>query len=190
MTAKKTMAKKTMENRTTGAPRAFARRGMRAIATVVPKITGEAFRKRGFAEASIITDWAAIVGPRFATECSPMKLAFERGERSRGTLHLRVSGALAVELQHLAPELMDRINGYFGYRAVARLKFLQAAAHPHGPAQTQRPAETPAGPALSDDEAAALGEMVAGVPGEKLRAALKALGRAVIGRRPPRSREP
>ena len=50
-----------------------------------------------------------------------------------GTLHVRVgSGALALELQHLEPVVIERINTYFGYRAVERLKLV------HGPLPAPR----------------------------------------------------
>ena len=41
-------------------------------------------------------------------------------------MHLRVaSGGLAMELQHFEPVLVERINAYFGYPAVARVKLIQ-----------------------------------------------------------------
>ncbi|MED5359394.1 MAG: DciA family protein, partial [Pseudomonadota bacterium] len=43
-----------------------------------------------------------------------------------GTLHLRVAPVAALELQHEAPRLIERINGYFGYAAVAELRLVQA----------------------------------------------------------------
>ncbi|MEL6289347.1 MAG: DciA family protein, partial [Pseudomonadota bacterium] len=43
-----------------------------------------------------------------------------------GTLVLRVDGPLALELQHRSAQLIERINRYFGYRAIAALRILQA----------------------------------------------------------------
>jgi hypothetical protein len=42
-----------------------------------------------------------------------------------GTLMITVNGAFALEMQHLQPVIMERINGYFGYNAVTRLSFKQ-----------------------------------------------------------------
>ena len=39
-----------------------------------------------------------------------------------GVLQVRVAGPLAVELQHLAPQVLERVNTYLGYRAVTQLK--------------------------------------------------------------------
>jgi hypothetical protein len=41
-------------------------------------------------------------------------------------LTLRVAGAAAVEIQHDAPTVIERINAALGYRVVARLRLIQA----------------------------------------------------------------
>src|SRR6185437_15606708 len=102
------------------------RRGrMRPIAAELPGLIGKPLGRRGFGEGGLIKDWAAVVGEEVARHAKPLKLAFPRGERRNGTLILRVRSAFAVELQHMAPQLLERINGYLGYGAVARLKFEQ-----------------------------------------------------------------
>ncbi len=152
-------------------------RGPRALAAMVSKITRKVLKQRGFAEAGIITDWPAIVGAEIALESAPEKLVYPPGERLGGVLHIRVAGALATELQHLEPLVIERINGYFGYRAVARLRLLQ------GPL----PVEETAPPAaarrrLGPEAEAALREGLAEVPDDDLKAALERLGRAVMAK--------
>ncbi len=39
---------------------------------------------------------------------------------------LRVEGPAAIEIQHQANIICERVNGFFGWRAVARLAFRQA----------------------------------------------------------------
>ena len=101
------------------------RGGPRSGATLLPKITRSAFGKRGFVEAGVLTDWPEIVGSVLAAETRPMKLSFPRSTRSNGTLQIRVTGAYSTVLQHLAPLVIERINRYFGYGAVARLTLSQ-----------------------------------------------------------------
>ena len=51
----------------------------------------------------------------------------EGGYRSEGaTLVLRIEGPRAIEVQHRAAQILERINAYFGYRAVTEMRFLQA----------------------------------------------------------------
>ncbi len=148
--------------------------GPRSLAAALPEAAKRTLRHHGFAEAGIVTDWPAIVGETLAAHSTPIRLGFPRGKRLEGTLHVSVSGALALELQHLEPLVLERINGYFGYRAVGRLKLVHDG---------RKPAPPPAVRAAPDrDEAAADAKLPPGIadiedPG--LRQALERLGRAV-----------
>lgn len=97
----------------------------RAVSALVAPLTRRALGKHGFASASLISDWATIIGDELAASCQPVKLAFPQGKRDAGTLHLHVTGGAALEIQHITPQIIERINGHLGYRAVARLKLIQ-----------------------------------------------------------------
>lgn len=154
------------------------RRGrMRALGATVSKVTAPVFRRRGFAEAGILTDWPHIVGTRLAAHSSPQKLCFPEGKRD-GTLHVLVSGAWAPELQHLAPQVIERINGYFGYRAVARLALSQGPSPVSAGAATARP-EPPAAP--PSDAGQGWDEALADIEDAELRDALERLAAALRG---------
>jgi hypothetical protein len=147
----------------------------RAIGTTVEKLTRPIFGRRGFSEAAIITDWAAVIGAELARHTRPERIAFRPRTRAEGTLHLRVGhSALALELQHLEPQLIERINRYFGYRAVARVAMIQGpvAAGEEKPAATEPPLD----PAAD----AALRARLSGVSDPGLRDALNRLGRRVL----------
>jgi len=89
------------------------RGGVRPVAAALPKFAAKAIGKRGFAEAALITEWDRIVGRELACVSQPEKLAFSPGQRSNGTLHIRVQGAVATELQHLEPLVIeDRSQGH------------------------------------------------------------------------------
>jgi hypothetical protein len=96
----------------------------RALAASLPKVTKPVLEKHGRAYASLIGEWDNIVGPALASVSLPEKLAAPTG--SGGVLTVRVAGAAATEFQHLAPQILDRINTYLGFGAVARLKLVQA----------------------------------------------------------------
>ncbi len=149
------------------------RAGLRALAISLPRITKRLFGKRGFAEGGLAADWTGIVGSELAAHCRPGRLAFARGaERREGTLTLRVEAPFATEVQHLAPQIMERINGYFGYRAVARLRLRQV---PYSP----RPATDQAAPEPQPEIAPELARRLESVEDPELRAALGRLGRAL-----------
>ena len=152
------------------------RRGrLRAIAAEVPKIAGAALGKHGFAEAQLVAQWPAIIGETLAEGVSPDKLSFPRGERREGTLHLRVAPGLALEVQHREPVLVERINAFFGYRAVARLALKQ------GPSARAAARLPPPRRPLKAEERQSLDQRLQGIDDAGLKAALHRLGEAVIG---------
>jgi hypothetical protein len=152
--------------------------GPKALADSLRKVTGQALGQRSHAERSLILDWPSVAGGDVARMCTPQGLSFRhRDRRLDGTLTLRVASGQATRLQHLEPQLIERINGYLGYRAVARLRLLHggtpAAGGPQAPTT-----EPDAGAAQSPgvDNAAPSGETISD---PALRAALIRLGRAV-----------
>jgi hypothetical protein len=82
----------------------------RPLAATVGGLAKKTIGKRGFAEAGLITGWEDIVGPELAASCWPDRLTFTPGRRDGGTLRIRVAGGFALELQHMEPQLLERIN--------------------------------------------------------------------------------
>lgn len=152
--------------------------GLRAIGAESSRATAPIRRKRGFFEASVFSDWHDIVGGDLASQCVPMRLV--RGpEGEGGTLHVKVTGPLALELQHLEPQVIERINAFYGYRAVAGLRLHQ------GPITVpDRP--KPAEPVRADAaDMAQLDENLAAVDDPELRRALRDFGESVLARNKP-----
>ncbi|MFQ5765938.1 MAG: DUF721 domain-containing protein, partial [Rhodospirillales bacterium] len=152
--------------------------GPRALAQSLSAVTRPLFGKRGFADGAILDDWRAIAGAHLARHSLPEKVSPGPKDGDGGTLHLRIeNGSIATELQHLEPLLVERINGYFGFKAVGRLKITQGPLPqaPESPPPSTRP--------LAAAEEAGLAESLMDVDDPALRDALAELGRAVIGRR-------
>ena len=97
----------------------------RRVADLVPAIGDMAFRKFGFVQSSIITRWPEIVGPKLARVTSPESLRFPHGKKADGTLSISVGGAHAPIVQHVIPDIIERVNRFFGYAAVSRVKLSQ-----------------------------------------------------------------
>ena len=96
------------------------------LAQLVPGVTRPAFKKRSPVGASLMADWMSIVGPLLAAQTEPRKL-------SRGQLTIACAGPVAMELQHAAAALIERINTHAGTNLVERLRFVQDHVAPRAP---------------------------------------------------------
>ncbi|WP_420345206.1 DUF721 domain-containing protein [Pelagibius sp.] len=150
------------------------RSGLRALASDLPAVTKRAFARRGLSGAELARQWPAIVGADLSRHCRPRRLRFRRpGETREGELTLRVAPGWALEIQHLETLLLERVNGFFGYRAVERLTLQQGPLPQAARLSEVRPAATPPPPDKG------LVDKLARIDDPELREALERLGRAV-----------
>lgn len=151
--------------------------GFRNIGGLAQRLTSVVAKGRGTSIARLRVDWPTIVGPELARTTQPDALLAGRSGRTGGkALRLRVAGAAALEVQHMRGQLIERVNAYFGHRAIEDIRLIQgaiAAAPP--PRVTPKP-----DPATI----AAIESRVAAVKDPELRAALVRLGaRVAMNRR-------
>ena len=150
------------------------------LAEFVDDCLGPALARQGFSGADIVGSWAEIVGERLAAASQPIRVEWPRrrpgiesGRTDPATLVVRVEGAFALELQHLAPVVTERVNAFYGWRCVGRIVLKQ------GPIP-QRP--LPAAPPrpLAPADARRLEAALVPIDEAPLRDALGRLGRAVL----------
>lgn len=98
----------------------------RSLSALAAPIARKALGKRFAALGALLENWSHIIGADLAGRCQPDKLDFPHGERQGGTLTIRAASADALELQHDTPRILERLNGHFGYRAIDRIKLIQA----------------------------------------------------------------
>ena len=161
--------------------RPIHRRFARPLADLIGGTLDPLLAKQGFGESDIILNWDEIAGERLAAVTEPLKLQWpSRGAKRSpdapaepATLILRVEGAFAIEVQHLAAILCERINGRLGWRCVGKISMRQ------GPIErrAKSPRRTPPPPAEAVAAAAKLSE---GVTDDGLREALTRLGARVL----------
>jgi len=141
---------------------------------VAGKIVGESFRRQGFASAELVTRWREIAGAEIAACSEPLKIQWQRtaqGEAPEpGTLVLRVEGPTAIEIQHYANLICERVNQFLGWRAVGRLALRQAPLR-RGTSKKTRAADPAA--------AARIAETLSDIGDDGLKDALARLGAAI-----------
>jgi len=145
--------------------------GPRSVGDMLPAVGETAFRRFGFIQSSVVSRWREIVGPRYADVSTPESIRFPAGQRRDGVLTLMVDGAHAPMMQHVAPTIVERVNRFFGYAAVARLTIRQGRIVAEEPRRVAPPSLRPV--------PAAMGDSLRAVADPELRACLAALAGAV-----------
>ena len=148
----------------------------RAVSELLPAIGGAAFRRFGFVQSSIVSRWPEIVGERLARASMPESIRFPVGQKQDGTLTLCVRGAHAPMMQHVIPEIVERVNRFFGYAAIARVTIRQgeiAAPVPRRAPASFQPRAVPV----------EMGEGLKAIADPELRAVLESLAAGVAATR-------
>jgi len=145
------------------------------LAALVGRCFADAFKRQGFTSCELVTHWEEIVGAEIAAVAEPIRMAWTRAsdpdESPPATLVLRVEGPAAIEIQHQSAVIVERINRYFGWQALAGIALRQA------PLVRRRP--KPARPAIDQELADAISSQMTDISDAALRAALGRLGAAI-----------
>ena len=153
----------------------------RSAGELIGAAGGTAFKRFGFVQGAVVSRWSEIVGERYARVSSPESIRFPSGSRKNGTLTLLVEGAHAPLMQHLGPMVIERVNRFFGYEAVAKLVFRQGRL-PQKPVSPARPVAAPV--------PAELGEGLRAIADPELRACLESLAGQIAASSGPPTVEP
>lgn len=99
--------------------------GSRKVDNLFALITSETFKKFGFANYKIISDWPFIIGSRLASYSIPQRIDFPPGQSIGGVLYIAISNpGLSLEIQAREGQIVNKLATYFGYRAIGRIKII------------------------------------------------------------------
>lgn len=159
-------------------PRSRKYEGLAPLMKEVSSLTQNIFGQKGFVSVDLITNWADIVGPDLAQGVLPMRLTFPQNKRTNGVLHVRTAGgAFALLFEHQKMRVIERVNTYFGYPAIADIRQVQGALKL--PKVKPQEVEWP----LGDDEVQELLKKVDKIEDDKLRSQVFELGITLIQKR-------
>ncbi len=149
-----------------------------SLSRAVAGLARRTLDKRGFVDAAIVNEWPTIAGELIGRHSVPDRIAFSRDRKQPGVLYLVLSnGALATEVIHFEPVLLERINRYFGFRAVGSLKII------HGPLPAPRTEKRKPLPPLNAEARAEIEQSLTAIDDDDIKAALDRLGSHVSRRR-------
>jgi hypothetical protein len=160
-----------------------ARRGPQPLHGLAEAVLEPTLKARGFASAAIHRHWAEIAGAELAQWSEPVSLRWPprppgaAEDPGGAALTVKVEGAFALDLQHRAPQVVERVNGFLGWRCVERLQLKQ------GPVRKGARPQRRGRSDLTVDASRRLDAMLAPVEDQGLKAALARLGVGVMGKR-------
>lgn len=137
-------------------------------------LTRAVFDRHGFVYGDVIARWPDIAGEALARYCRPERIKWPRGsgeeaQKSGGTLVIAAAPGRALDLQYEAPRIIERVNGFYGYGAIAAVKVVQASEPIGSPAKPTPRALKP----VPD-------QILEKIEDDQLKAALARLGQSIV----------
>ena len=97
--------------------------GLRSFKDTLPKNIKKVINKKGHIYSETLSNWKYIVGDDLFKVCYPK--SFKNSNRfGVSTLLIMVKRGREVDLEYSKKEIMDKMNSFFGYKVVEKLKFI------------------------------------------------------------------
>ena len=95
--------------------------GLRKFKFTVPRNVKKIINKKGNLFYGILEKWDYLVGKKISSISYPKSIKQDKG-RSSNTLQLVVNRGDEVAIEYSKKEIVDKLNGYFGYKAINNVK--------------------------------------------------------------------
>ena len=97
--------------------------GLRSFRDTLPKNIKKIINKKGHIYSETLNNWKYIVGQKLFKICYPK--TFKNSNRfGVSTLFIMVKRGHEVDLEYSKKEIMDKMNSFFGFLVVEKLKFI------------------------------------------------------------------
>ena len=97
--------------------------GLRSFKDTLPKNVRRVINKKGHIYSETLNNWKYIAGENLFKFCYP-KTFKNSNKFGISTLLIMVERGHEVELEYAKKEIMDKMNYFFGYSVVKKLKFI------------------------------------------------------------------
>ncbi len=104
--------------------------GLRPVGLSVSKAAGAAVKRQGIARSELVTRWQDIVGADIAKMARPLRIKAGARGQTGPTLVLGTLPKAGLILQHLEPDIIGRINTFFGQTLVQHISLVERRALP------------------------------------------------------------
>jgi hypothetical protein len=154
--------------------------GAKPLAELIENALQPIMAAQGFASTDIIIGWPEIIGEKLAEFSRPVKIEWPRrrsyGDDGQGgeaaTLVLKVESAFALDIQHMLPVLIERVNARYGWRCIGKIVIKQGPVPRPSHAAPRRSLD----PAMIEQAS----QQIGAIEDEGLRDALVRLGAGIL----------
>ena len=98
---------------------------MKSLLKITENIVDKNLSRLGSIQNHIFFNWAHIAG-QYADITIPHKIKFGRKKNIDGQITIKVQNGFGLEVQYAIPLLLDQINARFGFKAISKIKIIQA----------------------------------------------------------------
>jgi hypothetical protein len=152
---------------------------MRQIGGSIRDLLDPLMAKRANVDLSLALTWQQVAGEKLSGRTQPLHIQWPQrispdDAFKPGTLVVAAEGSVALDLQYSSGELVERINRFFGYPAVSRIRIEQK------PVMRFKEKQKRAEPVLNAEEKAGLDASLSRIEDEGLRDTLFRLGTHVL----------
>jgi hypothetical protein len=97
--------------------------GLRSFRDTLPKNIKKIIKKKGHIFSETLNNWRYIVGNEIFQICYPK--SFKNSNKlGVSVLHVMVKRGHEIDLEYSKKEIMNKMNSFFGYTVVEKLKFI------------------------------------------------------------------
>lgn len=149
------------------------------LSSLIEPVAKAALGKDWSLFSGLLQNWPEIVGKAYAAETTPVKITFptppqnvpQQSRRTGGMLTIRLPKGLAMSFTYDIPAILQRVNTYFGYQAIAKIVLDPV----HKLPQKRKTAASPSKEILTE-----MTEKTSSIEDTELRDALKRLGASIL----------
>tara|TARA_B100000242_G_scaffold218694_1_gene159908 strand:+ start:65 stop:586 length:522 start_codon:yes stop_codon:yes gene_type:complete len=102
------------------------------IGDTIKKMNKNFSNRHGKIDFVIHSNWSKIVGSYFKDYCEPTSITRTKDSENdmgeptfKNCLNVSVSPAASIEFEHFKATILEKINSYFGFRAISDLRIQQ-----------------------------------------------------------------
>ena len=153
--------------------------GPKSVSELIGGILEPVLARRAGMTLDLLRAWPELAGEEYRDSTRPEKInwprrAHEDDPFEPATLLVACDGSIALFFQHEQPALLARVNAFFGFQAIKRIKIVQKSVNSTAKSSTRTKSS------LSEEEELRLAMMLDEIDDPELRTTLERLGRGVL----------